>query len=340
MRQTCGINYIDFLYDESGLPYSFIYNGTQYYYVKNLQNDVIAIANTSGSIVVNYTYDAWGNVLSTTGSMASTVGAANPIRYRSYYYDTEIGFYYLQTRYYDPAIRRFINADGYLNANGDILGFNMYTYCGNNPVMGYDPTGEVNWKNVAIGIVTVAAIAGLTALAVMGGGAVLCVAGVISKATVEAATIGAALGGFVAGSSELFVQSTERGTDNIDFGEIVIETFTGSLAGSMSGIASTMTNTGTQILTRLSNVGISSLGAFMHGIHDGLAGDELKFNVITSAIGSSVIQACFGYRDGLGSKVISGFTESTAISIVGARLASNAWRNKFWTINVLIYRNL
>ena len=120
MRQTWGANYIDFLYDESGLPYSFIYNGTQYYYVKNLQNDVVDIANTSGSIVVNYTYDAWGNILSTTGSMASTVGAVNPLRYRSYYYDTDMGFYYLQTRYYDPAIRRFINADGYLNANGDI----------------------------------------------------------------------------------------------------------------------------------------------------------------------------------------------------------------------------
>lgn len=141
MRQTWGANYIDFLYDESGLPYSFIYNGTQYYYIKNLQNDVIAIANTSGSIVVNYTYDAWGNLLSTTGSMASTVGAVNPIRYRSYYYDGETGFYYLQTRYYDPAIRRFINVDGYLNANGDILGFNMYAYCGNNPVMYSDPTG-------------------------------------------------------------------------------------------------------------------------------------------------------------------------------------------------------
>ena len=142
MRQTWGANYIDFLYDESGLPYSFIYNGTRYYYVKNLQNDVIAIANTSGSIVVNYTYDAWGNILSTTGSLASTVGAVNPIRYRSYYYDIDTGFYYLQTRYYDPAIRRFINADGYINANGDFIGFNMYAYCGNNPVMNVDYTGE------------------------------------------------------------------------------------------------------------------------------------------------------------------------------------------------------
>jgi len=152
VRQTWLVHdtyyYIDFLYDESGLAYSFIYNGTQYYYVKNLQNDVIAIADEYGDIVVNYVYDAWGNILSMTGSLASTIGNINPIRYRSYYYDTETGFYYLESRYYDPAIRRFINADGYLNANGDILGFNMYAYCGNNPVMGYDPTGAFDWDTL------------------------------------------------------------------------------------------------------------------------------------------------------------------------------------------------
>ena len=111
----------------------------------------ILIADEYGSIVVNYTYDAWGNILSITGSLASTIGNINPIRYRSYYYDTETGFYYLQTRYYDPAIRRFINADGYVNANGDILGFNMYAYCGNNPVMYVDYTGEAFLSALWIG---------------------------------------------------------------------------------------------------------------------------------------------------------------------------------------------
>ena len=82
IRQTWGNKYIDFLYDESGLPYGFIYNGTRYYYIKNLQNDVIAIANTSGNIVVEYEYDAWGNT-AIYGSMANTVGTINPIRYRS-----------------------------------------------------------------------------------------------------------------------------------------------------------------------------------------------------------------------------------------------------------------
>ena len=139
VRQTWGSNYIDFLYDESGLPYSFVYgtvtNGTvssqQYYYVKNLQGDVIAITDASCAIVVEYNYDAWGNILAITDTSNNSIGTINPIRYRSYYYDTDTGFYYLQSRYYDPAIRRFINADaGLLNST---LGINLYIYCFNNP---------------------------------------------------------------------------------------------------------------------------------------------------------------------------------------------------------------
>ena len=97
--------------------------------------------------MVEYTYDAWGNVLSITGMYADTLGVNNPIRYRGYYQDFETGFYYLQSRYYDPAIRRFINADGYINANGDILGYNMYAYCGNNPVNRNDD-GGMFWDTI------------------------------------------------------------------------------------------------------------------------------------------------------------------------------------------------
>ena len=108
---------MDFLYDESGSPYSFIYNGTQYYYVKNLQGDVVKILNASGSVVANYYYDAWGKV-----TTSSSIGQTNPIRYRGYYYDTDTGFYYLQSRYYDPTIKRFISADdeSLIGVNGDI----------------------------------------------------------------------------------------------------------------------------------------------------------------------------------------------------------------------------
>ena len=106
---------MDFLYDESGSPYSFIYNGTQYYYIKNLQGDVMRIVDATGAVVANYSYDAWGKVTNS----GNIVGLYNPIRYRGYYYDTDTGFYYLQSRYYDPVVKRFINADGYVNVNGD-----------------------------------------------------------------------------------------------------------------------------------------------------------------------------------------------------------------------------
>jgi len=148
IRQTWGTNYMDFLYDESGSAYSFIYNGTQYYYVKNLQGDVMRIVNTSGTVVANYFYDAWGKVTNS----GNIVGLYNPIRYRGYYYDTDTGFYYLQSRYYDPAIKRFISADDTdnLGANGDFTSLNLYAYCGNNPVAREDEAGEFWLTSVLI----------------------------------------------------------------------------------------------------------------------------------------------------------------------------------------------
>ena len=117
-----------------------------YFFEKNLQGDIIAVYNESGAKIGTYTYDAWGNHTATAISTATAlerlvVTKYNPFRYRGYYYDTETGFYYLQSRYYNPTWGRFINADGYLNANGDLIGFNMFAYCSNNPVMFVDPTG-------------------------------------------------------------------------------------------------------------------------------------------------------------------------------------------------------
>ena len=93
--------------------------------------------------MVTYTYDEWGKILSVTGTLANTVGQMNPIRYRGYYYDVETGLYYLQSRYYDPETGRFINADGQISGvGGDILGYNMFAYCMNNPVNMSDPSGH------------------------------------------------------------------------------------------------------------------------------------------------------------------------------------------------------
>ena len=109
-----------YYYDETGVA-GFELNGTVYYYLKNIQGDVINILNSSGQVVVTYSYDAWGKVLSVTGSLASTVGQINPFRYRGYYYDTETGFYYLQSRYYDPVVGRFLNADGTVSKNAILI---------------------------------------------------------------------------------------------------------------------------------------------------------------------------------------------------------------------------
>ena len=130
-----------YLYDESGSVAGFIYNNQHYYFQKNLQGDVIRILNNYGAVVVEYTYDAWGKVLTTTGSLASTIGSYNPFRYRGYYYDSETGFYYLQSRYYDPTVGRFLNADGMIGTNSGIQGYNLFIYCGNNYVLYFDPSG-------------------------------------------------------------------------------------------------------------------------------------------------------------------------------------------------------
>ena len=142
LGQTKGSDTIVFLYDEKGNKYGFDYNGTKYYYIFNVQGDVIGILNQAGQKIVSYTYDPWGKVLSVDGSEAFTIGQINPIRYRSYYYDTETGFYYLQSRYYDPTTRRFLNIDDYVDPNKGIDGLNLFVYSKNNPINFVDPNGH------------------------------------------------------------------------------------------------------------------------------------------------------------------------------------------------------
>ena len=133
---------LDFIYDESGKPFALKYSTDgatfdTYYYVLNLQGDVVKLIQENGHVVAQYTYDAWGYILSSGGNLAEI----NPLRYRGYYYDNETGFYYLQSRYYDPANRRFINADGLISSNWSFSGLNMFAYCENDPVGRSDPSG-------------------------------------------------------------------------------------------------------------------------------------------------------------------------------------------------------
>ena len=152
------------------------YNGTYYYYVTDLQGDVVAILNSSGTSVVTYTYDAWGKLLTTSGTMASALGAHNPLRYRGYVHDTELGLYYLQSRYYNPALGRFINADQYPSTGQGFTGNNMFIYCGNNPVNHCDKNGN-SWTLIGAGIIAsvVSGIANALATATNGGSVEECV---------------------------------------------------------------------------------------------------------------------------------------------------------------------
>ncbi|MBQ8372404.1 MAG: hypothetical protein IJX38_05680 [Clostridia bacterium] len=139
-----------YTYNANGVPIGMKYHGADYaagawdvyFYEHNIQGDIVAIYNLLGTKLVSYTYDAWGNfTVAYHNGGENTSVTQNPYTYRSYYFDTDLGLYYLQSRYYDQNIGRFVNADGYISTEG-ILGHNMYAYCANNPVMCIDSSGE------------------------------------------------------------------------------------------------------------------------------------------------------------------------------------------------------
>ena len=148
---------MDFLYDEKGTPFAFEYQGKMYFYQTSLQGDIIGIVDSEGSQVVVYRYDAWGEVLVSSDASGFGLSQINPLRYRGYYYDQETGLYYLQTRYYDPKVRRFLNADDASVLTKDpeqLTEKNLYAYCDDNPVMYRDDTGMFDIVSGIFGAVT------------------------------------------------------------------------------------------------------------------------------------------------------------------------------------------
>ena len=151
IKETWADQTLEFLYDENNSVYCIVYTGGdgagRYYLIKNLQGDVTRILNNNLETVAQYVYDPWGKlvyILDADGEPNSGISIANinPIRYRGYYFDMETGFYYVSSRYYDPEIGRWINADGYVSTGQGVLGNNMFAYCGNNPVNNCDPSGQ------------------------------------------------------------------------------------------------------------------------------------------------------------------------------------------------------
>ncbi len=152
VSEAWGNKLLIYLYDAEGAPVGMMYRNSTYpsdtfdtfWFEKNLQGDIVAVYDEDGTKLISYTYDAWGNFTTTyhNGCTASNHANLNPFRYRGYYYDSELGMYYLQSRYYDPVIGRFINPDKYIFAGQGLIGNNMFAYCGNNPVIRLDTTGE------------------------------------------------------------------------------------------------------------------------------------------------------------------------------------------------------
>lgn len=166
MSQKAGDVTTYFSYDSAGNLIGMSAGRERYFYTRNAQNDITGLIDENGTSVVQYQYDSWGKLLGITGSLASTIGKRNPFRYRGYYYDDETGMYYLQSRYYDPEIKRFICGDDtkVLQEKTNLYNKNLYVYCDNNPIIKKDATGEVGFWSVAIGAVTNIAASALTAV--------------------------------------------------------------------------------------------------------------------------------------------------------------------------------
>ena len=142
---------IDYRYDGNDKLISMQLDNNEYFYVHNIQGDIVGLVDQTGVTVAHYAYDAWGVPTSITDGQgndvsgnASAIANVNPYRYRGYRYDRETGLYYLQSRYYNPQWGRFVNADilTYF-VEGLNIYENLFSYAKGNPIMFYDPTGYV-----------------------------------------------------------------------------------------------------------------------------------------------------------------------------------------------------
>ncbi len=150
LREVWGDNYITPLYDNEDTVCGIIYNNNAYYFLKNLQGDIVTITDKNGETVAKYTYDAWGVPTIVLDKSEIGIATINPFRYRGYYYDQEICLYYLQSRYYNPEVARFVNGDEVevLALNKSLDTINLFVYCNNNPVNNIDTFGCATFRDL------------------------------------------------------------------------------------------------------------------------------------------------------------------------------------------------
>ena len=253
-----------YMYDSAGSIVSMIYNGTEYYYVKNGQGDVIGLIDGAGTTVVNYTYDSWGKLQNVTGD--TTLGYRNPFRYRGYFMDDETGFYYLGSRYYDQEAGRFISPDD-LDTVGEtpssLCGKNLYAYCDNNPNGRIDIAGGF-W--LELGIMAVGGLIGAGINAISSA-----VTQKVTTGTVNWKSVAVAAGsGFVSGA----VAASPLG----QFGQMIV----GGIIGGASYIADSLVN------SKPIKIG-ETVASIIGGVISGRVGGEgaNKYKAVSDAINNT-----------------------------------------------------
>ena len=275
---------IYYIYGVDGIA-GFNFEDKVYLYRKNVQGDITHIYRKDGNKdlveVAHYAYDAWGNtqILSETDK----IGSLNPFRYRGYYFDIETKLYYLISRYYDPETCRFISADGIEYLDPETLGgLNLYAYCCNNPVMGYDPEGTWNWGKfwkVLKVIASVAIVVGAVAVSIMTAGTAV---GLIAAG----AAIGGALSGAIGGINGI-VEAKKTGANVFD--AFADGLFAGTITGAISGaIAASPIGIGGQILIN------TTLSVGQYCIQTHLSGEEFKFSDLFISLTIGIISGCLG----------------------------------------------
>ena len=216
---------LDFTYDSNNQLVGLTTEEGNYFYIRDITKNIVGLIDSNGEYVVKYEYDAWGNILKVEKCVPSCIAADhNPFKYKGYYYDDETQLFYCNSRYYSPELCRFISPDSieYLDPQS-INGLNLYCYCGNNPVMGYDPNGTFDWNNfwkTALGVI---AAVGLAALA-------------IGATIVSGGSLGLLAAGFAMGAAASFVG---QGIGNVLSGENFFNDFSLSsiIMGGLAGAA-------------------------------------------------------------------------------------------------------